>query len=107
MSMSVELARYGAAVAYEDATSPIIYGFEPFSKSMAYPVNRTLKEVEDRVLIGVFMPRFSWVNREVSDHFLDIKPLMIEICQYPPTRERRAGFARQKRLPGSPEQCFL
>ena len=87
MSVSIELARYSAAYAYQDATGPMLYGFVPFFKSMTYPVAAMLKEIKDWVPIGVLVPRFSCVNQEASDHFLDIKPSTIEICQSSPTGE--------------------
>ena len=87
MNISIELARYGAAFTYEDATGPMMYGFEPFFKSMAYPVTTMLKEIADWVPTGVLLPRSSCVNKEASDHFLDIRPTIMEICQPPPTRE--------------------
>ena len=87
MSISIELARYGAVFAYEDATGPMIYGFEPFFKGMAYSVSTTLKEIANWVPVGVLLPRFSCVNQEASDHFLDIRPSIMEICQSPQTRE--------------------
>ena len=87
MSISIELARYGSLFAYEDATGPRMYGFEPFFKSMAYPVATMLKEIANWKPVGVLLPRFSCVNKEASDHFLDIRPSIMEICQASPPRE--------------------
>lgn len=66
---------------------PMMYRFEQFFRSMAYPVTTMLKDIADWVPVGVLLPRFSCVNKEASDHFLDIRPLIMEICQSDPTKE--------------------
>ncbi|KAL9137039.1 MAG: hypothetical protein Q9175_001749 [Cornicularia normoerica] len=54
---------------------------------MNYPVITMLEEIAKWQRLGMLTPRFACVNEEASDHFSDIRPSIMEICQNPSTTE--------------------
>lgn len=86
MSISIELAKLGAAQSYRDATAPNICGFERFFKSTKYPVITMLEDIEQWKPPGMLTPRFACVKEEFLAYFSDIRSSITNICLSAPTR---------------------
>lgn len=72
MSISIELAKLGAAQLYRDATAPNIYGFERFFKNTKYPVITMLEDIEQWRPLGILMLRFACVKGDFLAYFSDM-----------------------------------
>ena len=87
MGITIDVVRLSADQAYLDAIGPNYYGYKPFFKNINYPVTAILRLIANWAPLGVLTPRFACVNQESSDHFSDIQPSIMAICQHLPTRE--------------------
>lgn len=85
MSTSTQLARLGAIHACSKAIDPKLCEFEPFFKSMDYPVTTMLKKIGNWEILGILTPRFTCVDQGASDRFSNFRPSIMG--QNSPTRE--------------------